>query len=135
MLLSRSRLALALFASFLVLVILAANTGTGAPIFHLVHEIPYGDKIGHFFLMGMLSFLANLSLGGRMLEFRGRRMMLMGSAIVLVIVTLEELSQHFIPNRTLDGGDLIADYAGILLFGKLAMLMLRAGRRRTAAAT
>ena len=45
--------------------------------------------------------------------------------IVLVIVTVEEVSQIFIRGRTFDAGDLVADAAGIIIFGEIARLMCR----------
>lgn len=85
----------------------------------LVHTIPLGDKIGHFLLMGLLSFAVNLSLDGK--KFRLFRFpVLIGSFCVFIVVTLEEYSQIFVDTRTFDGGDLIADYLGIFLFGQLA---------------
>lgn len=85
-------------------------------------NIPYGDKLGHFFLMGFLSFLINLVLQGRLIGFVKPRYLL-GSLIVSVIVTIEEFSQFFIRGRTFDLTDLMADLAGILIFGELARLV------------
>lgn len=85
----------------------------------LVHGIPYGDKVGHFILMGFLSFLVNLSFKGRKFKLFGLPI-LMGSFLVFTLVTLEEISQIFVIARTFDSGDLLADYLGIFLFGQLA---------------
>lgn len=46
-----------------------------------------------------------------------------GTVLVFLFVLIEELSQHFIPNRTLDGVDLIADILGIMLFNFLTILL------------
>jgi len=48
---------------------------------------------------------------------------LLGSLIVLVIVTIEEISQIFIRGRTFDVGDLVADAAGVIIFGEIARLI------------
>jgi len=53
------------------------------------------------------------------LSFAGQRI-LWGSLLVAVIVSTEEFSQMYIPSRTFSLLDLVADYAGILLFGRLA---------------
>jgi VanZ family protein len=45
---------------------------------------------------------------------------LLGSLIVLAIVTVEEVSQIFVQGRSFDAGDLLADGAGILIFGEIA---------------
>ncbi len=81
--------------------------------------IPYFDKVGHFLLMGGFSFLVNLWLKVKTFSVWKFRY-LTGSLIVLIIVTLEELSQIFISGRSFDIGDLAADYAGIIIFGELA---------------
>lgn len=80
---------------------------------------PYGDKISHFLLMGGLSFMVNWAMVCRKLRL-GRWEVLRGSAIVAVLVTLEEFSQLFIRYRTFDLSDLACDFAGIFLFGQLA---------------
>lgn len=81
--------------------------------------IPYFDKIAHFLLMGGFSFLVNLVLKARFASI-GKIRYLMGSMIVFLIVTVEELSQIFVSGRTVDIGDLAADYLGIVIFGELA---------------
>ncbi len=89
-------------------------------VLSFVGSIPFGDKLGHFFLIGTFSFLLNLSLGCRKV-----RRVLSGSLIVSVIVTIEEISQIFIRGRSFDLTDLIADFLGILLFGKLAKIVFK----------
>jgi len=42
--------------------------------------------------------------------------MQVGALAVLAFAILEELSQYFFPNRTLDGYDLLADVVGVILF-------------------
>lgn len=86
--------------------------------------IPYFDKIAHFLLMGGFSFLVNLLLRARTISVWNFSC-LIGSLIVLGIVTIEEFSQMFIGGRSFDIGDLIADYAGIILFGELARFVYR----------
>lgn len=105
------------------LVVLADFYGTN--YFSFIRRIPYGDKLGHFFLMGMLSFVVNLALQTRKLvvwkfEF------LLGSLLVGLIVTIEEFSQMFIGGRAFDWFDLVADFSGIIVFGEIA----RFARRR-----
>jgi VanZ family protein len=85
-------------------------------IFGFIEEFPFGDKIGHFLLMGMFSFLVNLACGAKIFRIRNFSCLL-GSLVVLAIVTAEEVSQIFVSGRTFDPGDLLADVAGILIFG------------------
>jgi hypothetical protein len=102
-------------------IIFIANRRSTAYILGFVGTIPFGDKIGHFFLMGILSFLVNLILEAREIVF-GKIRYLLGSLIVAVIVTIEEFSQLFIRGRSFDWSDLVADFLGILVFGEFARL-------------
>ncbi len=82
--------------------------------FDLVNWIPFGDKIGHFFLFGILTLVVNITL--KFKEIKLWMQLPLGSVIVSALVLLEELSQTFFPNRTLDISDLIADGLGIICF-------------------
>ena len=96
----------------------------GTNYFAFVEKVPLGDKIGHFLLMGMFSFLLNLALNVKTFRFI-RFEYLSGSLIVFGLVTLEEISQIFISGRTFDLYDLIFDYAGIFIFGEAARFICR----------
>lgn len=100
------------------IVVLADYKGT-AYLLNFVGKIPYGDKLGHFFLMGFFSFLVNLGLQIKEIKVWKIRYLL-GSLIVLAIVTIEEFSQIFISGRSFDYSDLFFDYLGIFVFGELA---------------
>lgn len=104
---------------FLLIIIAIVNMGDYNYLFQLVYTLPYGDKIAHFFLMGGLAFMVNLSLKGTQVKFYDRRFLL-GSLIVLAIVTFEEFTQIFVATRTFDLGDLGCDYVGIWMFGQMA---------------
>ncbi len=109
----------AIYILFILLIIYMADSGLGEPFFALVRRIPAGDKIGHFFLMGMLSFLVNISMSAskiRVFSFD----ILKGSLIIWVLVTLEEISQVFLQSRSFSFIDLACDYCGIFCFGKIA---------------
>ena len=93
-------------------------------LLNFVGNIPYGDKIGHFGLMGIFSLLINLVLQAKTVQVWKLRYLL-GSLIVIAIVTLEEFSQIFIRGRTFDWSDLIFDFLGIVVFGELARLICR----------
>jgi polysaccharide biosynthesis protein VpsQ len=93
-------------------------------LLNFVGNIPYGDKIGHFGLMGIFSLLINLVLRARTVQVWKLRYLL-GSLIVAAIVTLEEFSQQFVRGRTFDWSDLIFDYLGIFVFGEMARLICK----------
>jgi hypothetical protein len=114
-------LTLALFC-LIVAIIVIANMGQLAQAFPFIYKVPYSDKVGHFLLMGGMAFMLNLSLSGKRIKF-GPLKFLLGSLIVLTVVTLEELSQGALSTRTMDLKDWLADIAGIFVFGQLAGLI------------
>jgi VanZ family protein len=103
-----------LFFLFIAWIIFSANTGRNNIFFNVVNTIPYGDKLGHFFLFGILTLLLNLAL--RFKRFRLWKRIPLGTVLVSIFVILEELSQAFFPNRTMDVIDLVADAVGIVIF-------------------
>lgn len=107
----------------LVAIIVSADGDWFSSVFGLVHAVPFGDKVGHFFLIGFLAFLVNLSLGASTIGV-GRIQVLRGNLYVMVPVLLEEISQIAFPSRTFDLLDLAADAAGVLIFGRLVCLTM-----------
>ena len=110
------------FFLFIIWVIYLANTGQQSIFFELVRFIPFGDKIGHLMLFGLLTLFANLASGFRVFSVATKHVF-WGTAAVLVFVTIEELSQYFLPARTLDIYDYSADIVGILLFTWISGLL------------
>jgi len=106
-----------------VIIFIAIQKGTRY-LLNFVGNIPYGDKFGHFFLMGGFSFLLNLVLNARTFKL-WKFKYLLGSLIVVIVVTIEEISQIFVRGRTFDWGDLVFDYLGIFVFGEIARLILK----------
>lgn len=106
-----------------VIIFIASRKGTRY-LLDFVGNIPYGDKLGHFFLMGFFALLVNLVLNARTVRL-WKFEYLLGSLIVLVVVTIEEVSQKFVSGRTFDWGDLIFDFLGIFVFGELARFIYR----------
>jgi VanZ family protein len=105
------------------IIFLADRRGTRYML-RFVGNIPYGDKLGHFLLMGGFAFLLNLVLDARTFSLWKIRYLL-GSVIVLVVVTIEEISQIFVSGRTFDWSDLVFDFLGIFIFGELARFICR----------
>lgn len=112
-----------------VIVFLADRKGTRYML-GFVGNIPYGDKLGHFLLMGIFSLLLNLVLNAKTIKF-WKIEFLLGSLIVFVVVTIEEISQIFVVGRTFDWSDLVFDFLGIFLFGKLAKYICRKSQAET----
>ncbi|WP_375185551.1 VanZ family protein [Pseudoalteromonas sp.] len=107
------------FFGFIGWVIYLANTGQKSVFFELVAAIPYGDKLGHFCLFGLLTLFTNLAFKFKTMNVAGRPIYL-AVLIVSTFVILEELSQYFVESRTLDFADLIADFAGIAVFSAIS---------------
>lgn len=106
-----------LYGLVIIFLIILADTGY-LPITRLMRILPYSDKLGHFFLMGLFGLLLNLSLSCR--QWSG---FLIGSLIIGALATLEEFSQLYSAHRTFDWGDLAADYVGLFFFGSFALFL------------
>ena len=105
-------------------IIYLADRGLLRPVYAFIGVYPGSDKLGHFVLIGALAGLLNLALGLREVRWCGRGWLL-GSVLVGLFCTLEEISQHWLPARSFDLLDLVGDYAGILFFGWLAKRIAR----------
>ena len=110
------------FLGFIAWIIYLANTAQNSVFFEFVASIPYGDKLGHFCLFGLLSLGANFAFKLKSVTLVSVEIYL-GSALVFLFVLIEELSQYFIPNRTMDVTDLLADIFGIIVFGLATKLL------------
>ena len=108
-----------LFILVLILIVVIANLGLGSTYFTFIYNIPGLDKIGHFFLMGILSFLVNFLLKAKKVQILSFSF-LIGSLVVILVVALEELSQLFLIYRAFSCLDLVFDLGGIFLGGQLA---------------
>lgn len=114
----------ALYVLILVVIIFLADSKDYRFLFKFIRDTPYGDKAGHFILMGLFSLILNLALSCKMVKL-WKINLLMGSLIVALVVTLEEFSQLLIRYRSFDLIDLLFDYAGIFLFGQLACFLTK----------
>ncbi|MCF7519017.1 VanZ family protein [Pseudoalteromonas sp. L21] len=103
------------FFGFIGWVIYLANTGQKSVFFDLVAAIPYGDKLGHFLLFGLLTLFINLAFKFKASVIGGFKIY-WAALIVFTFVVLEEFSQYFIATRTFDLVDLLADLSGIVFF-------------------
>lgn len=113
-----------IFAGFLMILVILANFGLGSIFYDLVNFFPGRDKTGHFFLFGIMSYLLNMTLNGEKVTVY-KVGLLKGSLILASIVTIEEVSQYFLPSRTFSWMDLLAGYAGIYLFGFVSKTHLK----------
>ena len=112
------RLITGAYFTFVVFVIICAINNWYGPVFEQVRQTA-GDKLMHFLMVGMLTFLINLSMRAMMLRL-GIFPLQLGTLLLLVLTTLEEFSQLMFVNRTFDLLDLACNVAGIILLGGLA---------------
>jgi len=96
------------FLLFFIWIVAIADKGDGTPWWSFIDRIPAGDKLGHLCLIGTMSFLCNLAFPSRKLRF-----VTMTTLVLLLALTLEELSQGFIKTSHLDLFDWLADLAGL----------------------
>ena len=99
------------YIAFIALILFHAYRGS-LPLFV---NLPFYDKIGHFYLLGMLAYLAHRATNRYMVEIAGI-FLPPAALIVTLLVILEELLQALSPNRTFSLLDLGAGFAGILFF-------------------
>ena len=113
-----------LFGLFIVAIIILADLGM-LDILGFVNRIPYGDKIGHFILYGILTLLIDLALIRSVPSPRGRLLVFRVAFVLILLIGLEEFSQQFFPNRTFDLVDLAFSYLGVIFFSWVALKIKR----------
>ena len=110
---------------------IAADLGRLPGVLETYKQIPYGDTLGHFVLMGIFAFLATWVLKAMTFTV-GPIKFPLGALIVLSIVVLEEASQIYIPTRNFSFLDLSADILGIVIFGYFAHRLYQASHANAA---
>lgn len=112
------------FLVFFIVIVIIADRGDGNRWWGFLVRHRYGDKLGHLILVGTLSFLGNLALSLRPRRWLPRWITTV-TLILFLLLTIEELSQAFIPSRSCDVLDWLADVCGLAL-GQLVSLGIRA---------
>jgi VanZ family protein len=107
------------FAGFIIFVIIQVNSGRGVPWIGGIGNLPHFDKAGHLLLMGGLSFLAVLAIVPR-IKSPPKKATIRVVSILILIIAIEEISQSFIPSRTLSLADFFFGVVGATLCGCLA---------------
>ena len=117
-----NRTFLYLLGGYVLLVLLitaSATLGVRLWVIEVSARIPFGDKLGHLALAGVLSFLLNTALACRKLTLAGVRFGI-GSLLAYLAVMIEELTQFWLANRNLDVYDLLCAVIGVYACGVLA---------------
>lgn len=113
-----------LFGFFILVIIVLADLGR-LGVLYSIYDFPYGDKVGHFLLYGILTLLLDLTLF-RAVPSASRGQVAVKSALLLAFaITAEEFSQPYFSNRTFDLIDLAASYLGVVCFSWLALRVKR----------
>lgn len=99
------------FFVFISAIIYIADNASYNFALRWVGAIPYGDKIAHAILYGAMAMFLNYGL-----SYRKVKGMQLGAIIVLTFAILEEFTQMYIPSRTFDLYDILADIVGVTLF-------------------
>ena len=118
------------FFGFICWIIYLADTGQDSVFFDFIKALPYGDKLGHCGLYGMLALLANFACGFRFLKTPRIQI---GSLVVLTFALGEELAQHFNARRTMDIWDAIGDLVGIGIATAISVWLKPKLRKNTTA--
>jgi VanZ family protein len=103
---SRRRIYLGLLGSWVVLTLLL----TSIPNLSLEVSLPHADKIAHFGFYGVMGFLC--AMWRRECNRRAIGAVLAGVVFVAVVGIVDEIHQCWIPGRTMDLFDWVADAAG-----------------------
>lgn len=106
------------FGLFIIAAVVIANLGYGESCWPFIYHVRYADKIGHIMLFSTLGFLCNLAFQDFRIRFLPR-FVTATSFVLLVLISLEEISQAFIPSRHCDLLDWLADLAGLAI-GQIA---------------
>lgn len=116
------RLITVLYAVALTGVVVGAGSGWFPDAFAWV-QANASDKVLHFVLVGTMALLLNLSFNLKSIDPKTRWLQ-WGSIIMLALATAEEFSQLFFARRHFEWIDLACNYAGIILIGSLAFLIV-----------
>lgn len=101
-----------LFIGFIGWIIIEADLGTQNPLIQFANSLPYGDKIGHAAIYGVMALLVTVASRFRTWNLLGWRFFY-GTSLVLLFALLEEGSQYFLTTRNFDLYDGVADMVGI----------------------
>ena len=119
------------FALLVLAIVVATDRGNLPPAIAAMYGFPWGDKVGHFLLMGVLAFLVSLALPLRP-KHRPWLTILIVATAISVLVGIEELTQTLFAARSAPWADLGSSYAGIWVFCWLAWLLCRSAKGRAA---
>ncbi len=113
------------YALFIATIIILADIGLLKKQLGWLHSIPFGDKVGHVTLYGVLSALFINALRFRVVKI-WRAKCYLGALIIAIFAIAEECTQLLLSSRKFDGYDLIANLLGILMSSGVMYLFSKA---------
>ena len=129
-----ARVSAAMFVLLVASIVAAADKGALPDLISTLYSFPGGDKLGHFLLMGTMSFLINFSLGAPSPSQQLPKVV-KATIVIVFLVTLEEISQLWFRTRTFSFWDLSSSYLGVYCGLTLALFACRTLQRRLASAS
>lgn len=112
------------FGLFLIIIVVLADTRHLGDLGE-IYNFPYGDKVGHFVLFGLLSLVVNLSVFEARPNADRKRLAVITSLILALLIGLEEISQIWFHTRSADVFDWLASCSGVAFFAWLAVRLKR----------
>src|SRR5689334_23779035 len=88
-----------LFGLFILLVIVLADTEHLPRFIKVIYDFPYGDKLGHFILYGLLALFVTLALMGTFSNRTSKHVALTTGLVLALLIGLEEFSQRYFSSR------------------------------------
>lgn len=104
------------FSIFIIVVVILADQDAIPPAIRALYDFPYGDKLGHLILFGLLNFFLTRAFLSRF-PLRPQRVAISVGLLLALIIAAEEFSQQYFSARTFDLVDLAASYVGVFAGG------------------
>ncbi len=116
------------FFTFICWIIYEADMRSQNLLIAYASKIPFGDKLGHLALYGLLAFFLNYALNFKKVRRFGFDLQV-GALLVLAFAFLEEGTQFFLPTRTFSLADALFDVIGVVVFSYLGTFLQTVARR------
>jgi VanZ family protein len=118
----------AILSGIVLVVILALADTEHLGILRIGYIVPFGDKVAHFVLFGLVCLIVNLAVFEARPRIDTGKLALRTTLLLAVPVALEEFSQRWIRSRNPSLFDLAASYLGMVLFAWLAVRIAERSR-------
>lgn len=109
-----------IFLAFILVVIVLADVGELPLLIRALYRFPYGDKVGHFILFGLLNFFLTQAFLSSKSNPRRKWVAVSIGLLLALFIAIEEWSQQFFLTRTFDLFDLVAGWLGLVIGGGVA---------------